>query len=100
MSTASPANVGDDLISPSVLNVQRRRPSLTLTACTIPVRSPTYTAPPPTAGDDSPMAPPVEYFHFNLPEPRSSATRSPLAVAAYTLPSTMAGDESRPSAVS
>src|SRR2546425_490386 len=77
ISTRSPAIVGEDLTSPPVLNVQSRLPSRTLTAWTVPSKSPTTTTPFATAGDDSAIALPVAYFQRSLPDARSIATRSP-----------------------
>jgi hypothetical protein len=73
--------IGDDRISPLVLNVHSLRPSRMPTACTTPARSPMNTASALTVGDDSPMNPPspVAYFQRSFPVSRSTASSSPFA---------------------
>src|ERR1700750_3318431 len=93
INTRSPATTGDDLISALVLNVQRRRPSGMLNACSVPPRAPTNTACAPTAGDDSPIDPPVAYFQRSFPVSKSRARRSPAALPTYTLPLWIAPDD-------
>src|SRR5262245_23969794 len=66
----------------------------------MPSPSPTNTRPLATAGDDSPIALLVEYFHFSLPVVSSSAIRSPVNAPTYTTPSTIAADESMASPAS
>src|SRR5262245_28061808 len=60
----------------------------------MPELSPTNTVSRATAGDDSPIVLPVEYFQRSLPVARSSATRSPVPAPTYTTSSTMAAEES------
>src|SRR5688500_13842901 len=100
MSTRLPATTGDDLISFPVLNDQRRAPSAAFTAWSVPSRSPTYTTPPETAGDDSPIPrSPTLYVQRNFPVARSRAIR-PLRVPTKTAPFAIAAEDSTASPAS
>src|SRR5918995_171612 len=95
MSTLSPATTGEDLISVPVLNVQTALPLAASTACSTPARSPMYTRPPATAGEDSPMpSADALYFHLGDPSDRLTACRSPVCDPTNTTPSAIAADES------
>src|SRR6187399_1715752 len=55
------------------------------------------TAPPPTAGVDSPNSAPVLYFHFVLPVAMSMATKSPFPAPIYATPPAITGEDSNDS---
>ena len=95
MRTRSPVTTGEDFSSPLVLNVQAAFPLAASTACSTPERSPTYTRPPATAGEDSPMpSGEVLYFHLTEPSARPIATSSPVLDPTYTTSSAMAAEDS------
>src|SRR5439155_26816650 len=89
------AKLAPEVISPPVSKVQRLAPVLASMQWNMPSSSPAYTAPSCTL--TGALNGPALYFHFSLPEAKSSAYRCSSKEPAYTTPSTMAAAPSKPS---